>query len=104
MLMKFIKKALSMLTNKKQKKYTFYEYSWDDVLNMPPETVITVRWNSESYDAAPELKTAGEMQAMAKEYIDNQKHDYRIIATCYHKKSFPLVSLYYKDTKSLLSK
>lgn len=102
--MKFIKNILSRLNNKKRNEETFLEYSWDDVLNMPPETVLTVKWNSESSDAAPELKTAGEVQAMVKEYINNQQHDYRSFATCYHKDSFTLLSLYHKDTKSLLSK
>ncbi|SMY16987.1 hypothetical protein [Photobacterium aquimaris] len=71
---------------------------------MSPEADIVIKWNYESRDAAPELRTAGEMQAMVKEYEDNQQYGYRRYATCYHKNSLTLLSLYHKDNMSLLSK
>ncbi|MCP4954539.1 MAG: hypothetical protein GY919_02830 [Photobacterium aquimaris] len=101
--MKFIKNILSRLNNKKRNEATFLEYSWNEVLNMSPETKIIIKWNYESSDAAPELRTAGEVQAMVKEYDDNQQYGYRSFATCYHKDSLPLLSVYHKDNMSLLS-
>ncbi|PSV16642.1 hypothetical protein C0W59_05205 [Photobacterium kishitanii] len=91
--MKPIKYLLSMLNNKKQNEIKFIEYTWNEVLNMSPETDIVIKWNYESSDAAPELRTAGEIQAMVKEYDENQQYGYQTFATCYHKDSFPLLSL-----------
>jgi hypothetical protein len=58
---------------------------------MSPDTDIVIKWNYESSDAAPELKTAGEVQAMVKEYNDNQQYGYQSFATCYHKDTLPLL-------------
>ena len=101
--MKFIENVLSMLNSTKQDEKKFFKYTWNEVLNMSPKTDIVIRWNYESRDAAPELKTAGEVQAMVKEYNDNQQYGYQSFATCYHKDSLTLLSLYHKDTLSLLS-
>ncbi|KJG09241.1 hypothetical protein C0W96_12910 [Photobacterium kishitanii] len=90
--MKPIKYLLSMLNNKKQNEIKFIEYTWNEVLNMSPETDIVIKWNYESSDAAPELRTAGEIQAMVKEYDENQQYGYQTFATCYHKDSFQLLS------------
>ncbi|PSU22927.1 hypothetical protein [Photobacterium kishitanii] len=90
--MKPIKYLLSMLNNKKQNEIKFIEYTWNEVLNMSPETDIVIKWNYESSDAAPELRTAGEIQAMVKEYDENQQYSYQTFATCYHKDSFQLLS------------
>ncbi|OBU24045.1 hypothetical protein [Photobacterium kishitanii] len=90
--MKPIKYLLSMLNNKKQNEIKFIEYTWNEVLNMSPETDIVIKWNYESSDAAPELRTAGEIQAMVKEYNENQQYGYQTFATCYHKDSFQLLS------------
>ncbi|SMY35626.1 hypothetical protein PMAL9190_01995 [Photobacterium malacitanum] len=89
--MTFIKNLLSMLTNKKQNEVKFIEYTWNEVLTMSPETDIVIKWNYESSDAAPELRTAGEVQAMVKEYNDNQQYGYQSFATCYHKDSMSLL-------------
>ncbi|OBU27785.1 hypothetical protein C0Z01_06415 [Photobacterium kishitanii] len=90
--MKFIEYVLSMLNNKKQNEIKFIEYTWNEVLNMSPETDIVIKWNYESSDAAPELRTAGEIQAMVKEYDENQQYGYQTFATCYHKDSLSLLS------------
>ena len=89
--MKLIDYVLSMLNNKKQNDVKFIEYTWNDVLSMSPDTDIVIKWNYESSDAAPELKTAGEVQAMVKEYNDNQQYGYKSFATCYHKDTLPLL-------------
>lgn len=91
--MKFIENVLSMLNNKKQNEVKFIEYTWNEVLNMSPETDIVIKWNYESSETTPEVKTAGEIQAMVKEYNDNQQYGYQSFATCYHKDSLPLLSL-----------
>ena len=89
--MKFIENVLSMLNSTKQDEKKFFEYTWNEVLNMSPKTDIVIRWNYESRDAVPELKTAGEVQAMVKEYDDNQQYGYKSFATCYHKDTLPLL-------------
>ncbi|OBU14460.1 hypothetical protein AYY19_19220 [Photobacterium aquimaris] len=89
--MTFIKNVLSMLTNNKQSEVKFIEYTWNEVLTMSPETDIVIKWNYESSDAAPELRTAGEVQAMVKEYNDNQQYGYQSFATCYHKDTMSLL-------------